>query len=223
MSCTRAIFVAAPQLMTSIFFHFSQLQIKDVTRQIKKAVVASDLQELQKKSAEKFSKQDLPQIHLDSDGTEIDDEDYFQTLEPNTELIAVFSGEQWIDVSLILRHLSRLIAIRCDDEKFFASRKAFSIETRFQSMRKTLSKYLPSAVDSLKGFLPSSSKRESTRLRFTIERRFIGKIMIPEAGALLFTHEAPLASEERKMKSKPLRRRSRNRPRERLSEDFQAH
>lgn len=43
----------------------------------------------------------MPQIHLDSDGTEIDDEDYFQTLEPNTELIAVFSGEQWIDVSLI--------------------------------------------------------------------------------------------------------------------------
>lgn len=44
----------------------------------------------------------MPQIHLDSDGTEIDDEDYFQTLEPNTELIAVFSGEQWIDVSLIM-------------------------------------------------------------------------------------------------------------------------
>lgn len=77
------------------------LQIKDVTRQIKKAVVASNLQELQKKSSEKFGKTEIPQIHLDSDGTEIDDEDYFQTLEPNTELIAVFSGEQWADVSLI--------------------------------------------------------------------------------------------------------------------------
>ena len=48
----------------------------------------------------------MPQIHLDSDGTEIDDEDYFQTLEPNTELIAVFSGEQWIDVSLMMFFLS---------------------------------------------------------------------------------------------------------------------
>lgn len=47
---------------------------------------------------EKFGKTGLPRIHLDSDGTEIDDEDYFQTLEPNTELIAVFSGEQWVDV-----------------------------------------------------------------------------------------------------------------------------
>jgi hypothetical protein len=64
------------------------------------------LQELQKKSSEKFGKIEMPQIHLDSDGTEIDDEDYFQTLEPNTELIAVFSGEQWIDVSLIMTFLS---------------------------------------------------------------------------------------------------------------------
>jgi len=61
--------------------------------------VAENLEELQKKSSEKFGKSELPQIHLDSDGTEIDDEDYFQTLEPNAELIAVFSGEQWIDVS----------------------------------------------------------------------------------------------------------------------------
>lgn len=60
--------------------------------------MAGNLRELQKKSMEKFGKAVLPQIHLDSDGTEIDDEDYFQTLEPNTELIAVFSGEQWVDV-----------------------------------------------------------------------------------------------------------------------------
>lgn len=72
-----------------------------MNRQIKKAVVAANLDELQRKSSEKFGKTELPQIHLDSDGTEIDDEDYFQTLEPNTDLIAVFSGERWIDVSMI--------------------------------------------------------------------------------------------------------------------------
>lgn len=63
-------------------------------------MVASTLDEVRRKSAEKFDKIDLPNIHLDCDGTEIDDEDYFQTLEPNTELIAVFPGEQWIDVSV---------------------------------------------------------------------------------------------------------------------------
>lgn len=78
------------------FVHF---QIKDVTRAIKKAVVASTLEEVRNKSAEKFGKLDMPNIHLDSDGTEVDDEDYFATLEPNAELIAVFAGEQWMDVS----------------------------------------------------------------------------------------------------------------------------
>lgn len=60
------------------------------------------------KSAEKFGKTEPPTIHLDSDGTEIDDEDYFQTLESNAELIAVFQGEQWMDVSLnyIIKSLS---------------------------------------------------------------------------------------------------------------------
>ncbi|XP_050067413.1 DNA fragmentation factor subunit alpha-like [Anopheles maculipalpis] len=72
-------------------------KIKDVTRAIKKAVVAGTLDEVRTKAAEKFGRTDLPNIHLDSDGTEVDDEDYFQTLEPNAELIAVFSGEQWID------------------------------------------------------------------------------------------------------------------------------
>lgn len=59
--------------------------------------MAGTLEEVRTKAAEKFDRTDLPNIHLDSDGTEVDDEDYFQTLEPNAELIAVFSGEQWID------------------------------------------------------------------------------------------------------------------------------
>ncbi|XP_055691718.1 DNA fragmentation factor subunit alpha isoform X1 [Lutzomyia longipalpis] len=74
-------------------------KVKDVTRNIKKAVVAATLEEVKAKAAEKFGQpaDTLPTIHLDSDGTEIDDEEYFQTLEPNAELIAVFSGEQWMD------------------------------------------------------------------------------------------------------------------------------
>ncbi|XP_011189994.2 DNA fragmentation factor subunit alpha [Zeugodacus cucurbitae] len=74
-------------------------KIKDVTRNIKKAVVAGTLEELRLKVAEKFEHvNDQPStIHLDSDGTEIDDEEYFRTLEENTELIVVFPGEHWID------------------------------------------------------------------------------------------------------------------------------
>lgn len=78
------------------------MQVKDVSRANCKGVVAASLDEVKAKSAEKFGKVDVPNIHLDSDGTEVDDEDYFQTLEPNTELVAVFEGEQWIDVSIKL-------------------------------------------------------------------------------------------------------------------------
>ncbi|KAH8420965.1 hypothetical protein KR222_000156, partial [Zaprionus bogoriensis] len=73
-------------------------QVKDVTRNIKKAVCAASLEEIRAKVAEKFEKcEHQPTIHLDSDGTEIDDEEYFRTLDENTELVAVFPGEHWID------------------------------------------------------------------------------------------------------------------------------
>ena len=62
--------------------------------------------------AEKFEKVDqLPRIHLDSDGTEIDDEDYYRTLEANTELIAVFPGENWIDVSFFCTSTGFLLCL----------------------------------------------------------------------------------------------------------------
>ncbi|XP_030388247.1 uncharacterized protein LOC115634563 [Scaptodrosophila lebanonensis] len=73
-------------------------KIKDVTRHIRKAMVASTLAELRLKVAVRFER-GQPAIHLDCDGTEIDDEEYFSTLEPNAELIAVFPGEQWRDPS----------------------------------------------------------------------------------------------------------------------------
>lgn len=72
-------------------------KIKDVSRTVKKSIVSSSLEEVRNKAVKKFGKTELPTIHLDCDGTEIDDEDYFQTLEPNTELIAVFPGEKWAD------------------------------------------------------------------------------------------------------------------------------
>jgi len=60
--------------------------------------VATTLSELRVKVSVKFERAQ-PAIHLDCDGTEVDDEEYFSTLEPNAELIAVFPGEQWRDVS----------------------------------------------------------------------------------------------------------------------------
>lgn len=77
------------------------MQIRNVTRKVRRTIAAATLEELRAKVAEKFHYADsqLPTIHLDSDGTEIDDEEYFHTLDENAELIAVFPGQHWIDVS----------------------------------------------------------------------------------------------------------------------------
>lgn len=75
------------------------MQIKDVSRTVKKAMMASSLEEMRQKAQSKFEREELPKILLDLDGTEIDEDEYFQTLEAGTELMAVFPGEQWADVS----------------------------------------------------------------------------------------------------------------------------
>lgn len=99
-SCKHRCRVTVYYIRLSSFIPSPPWQVKDVTRNIKKAVCAGSLEEIRAKVAEKFEKCDhQPTIHLDSDGTEIDDEEYFRTLDENTELVAVFPGEHWVDVS----------------------------------------------------------------------------------------------------------------------------
>ncbi|XP_033251097.1 uncharacterized protein LOC117190119 [Drosophila miranda] len=87
-----------PNAMETTTSSKKPFKVKDVTRNIKKAVCGASLEEIRDKVAEKFGNGDhVPTIHLDSDGTEIDDEEYFRTLGENTELVAVFPGEHWID------------------------------------------------------------------------------------------------------------------------------
>lgn len=69
-------------------------------------MMASSLDEMKQKAREKFEKDELPKILLDQDGTEIDEDEYFQTLEAGTELVALFPGEQWADVSRGMRVLT---------------------------------------------------------------------------------------------------------------------
>uniref|UniRef100_A0A336M0U6 CSON005894 protein n=1 Tax=Culicoides sonorensis TaxID=179676 RepID=A0A336M0U6_CULSO len=137
-------------------------KIKDATRAVKKSLVASSLDEVRRKSAEKFDKIDLPNIHLDCDGTEIDDEDYFQTLEPNTELIAVFPGEQWIDVSKLMKVHTQIDVPReknssspHHDEETGKGRKTTTLSSSSHTRDKTLQ-----ATYSIEG--PDTSEEQST-------------------------------------------------------------
>lgn len=71
-------------------------KICDVNRDKKKGIVAESLEDILSKVPEKLG---LPSEHLtvvlESDGTEVDDEEYFATLEPDTSLMVLHGQEKW--------------------------------------------------------------------------------------------------------------------------------
>lgn len=71
-------------------------KICDVNRDKKKGIVAASLEDLLTKVPEKLG---LPvdnlTVVLESDGTEVDDEDYFSTLDPDTSLMILHGQEKW--------------------------------------------------------------------------------------------------------------------------------
>lgn len=70
--------------------------------------MAASLDEIKERARDKFEKEELPRILIDHDGTEIDEDEYFQTLEAGTELIAVFPGEEWADVRGYFQTLNKV-------------------------------------------------------------------------------------------------------------------
>lgn len=71
-------------------------KICDVNRDKKKGIVSSSLEDLLSKVPEKLG---LPSenltVVLELDGTEVDDEEYFSTLEPDTSLMILHGNEKW--------------------------------------------------------------------------------------------------------------------------------
>ena len=72
-------------------------KVMDRTRRVKKGVMASSLEDFALSSRRKlaYSEDREVSVVLEEDGTEVDDDDYFQTLEPNTCLMLLYSGERW--------------------------------------------------------------------------------------------------------------------------------
>jgi len=72
-------------------------KVLDRLRTTKKGLMAGTLEELIRSGKEKLSylAEQAVIVVLEEDGTEVDEEDYFQTLEENTELILLHSGERW--------------------------------------------------------------------------------------------------------------------------------
>lgn len=69
-------------------------KITDAERKTRKGLVAASLAELISKVAEKMSLEDVTVV-LEGDGTEIDDEEYFATLEAHTNLMILTRDQRW--------------------------------------------------------------------------------------------------------------------------------
>ncbi|XP_072389869.1 DNA fragmentation factor subunit alpha-like [Diabrotica undecimpunctata] len=72
-------------------------KITNQSRDIKKGIVAGSLEDLTSKVRDKLNIEENENITvvLETDGTEIDDEEYFGTLDPNTSLMILTEGENW--------------------------------------------------------------------------------------------------------------------------------
>lgn len=76
-------------------------KITDASREIRKGVVASSLEDLTSKVLDKLqikieSEENFRlTVVLEADGTEIDDDEYFATLDPNTSLMILVGDQKW--------------------------------------------------------------------------------------------------------------------------------
>jgi len=72
-------------------------KVLDRTRSIKKGVMAANLEELVGRGKEKLGYTANTEVYavLEEDGTEVDEDDYFQTLPNNTTLMLLYVGDRW--------------------------------------------------------------------------------------------------------------------------------
>ena len=73
-------------------------KIWSCNREIRKSVVAKSLLEFKVRSAEKLGYDNVSELKvvLESDGTEVEDDTYFQTAEKDTIFLLLKSGERWL-------------------------------------------------------------------------------------------------------------------------------
>ena len=75
-------------------------KVTDRLRQIRKGIVAKSLKDLTKKAMDKLGYDDRQEVYLvlEEDGTEVDDEEYFQSLPDNTRLMLLHHQDIWSPV-----------------------------------------------------------------------------------------------------------------------------
>ncbi|KDR23385.1 DNA fragmentation factor subunit alpha-like isoform X1 [Zootermopsis nevadensis] len=81
-------------------------KVVDLTREKRKGVVAATLQDLIIRARNKMDlPRDIPvKIVLEQDGTEVDDDEYFSTMERNTTLMILINDQKWLPPGKLPRY-----------------------------------------------------------------------------------------------------------------------
>jgi len=100
-------------------------KIIDSKREHKIGIVASSLSDLITKAQQKLDISDTIKVVLESDGTEVDEDDYFDTLEKNTLIMILKPDEKWCSYSDI--------SIKLTDDQVDGSQNLYSLIQRLQN------------------------------------------------------------------------------------------
>ncbi|XP_063225373.1 DNA fragmentation factor subunit alpha-like isoform X2 [Bacillus rossius redtenbacheri] len=82
------------------------LKVVDLMRENRKGIVASSLNEFIDRARKKLGlpKEALVRVVLEQDGTEVDDDEYFSTMEKNTSLMVLVGDQRWLPPGKIPRY-----------------------------------------------------------------------------------------------------------------------
>ncbi|NXP15553.1 CIDEA protein, partial [Thinocorus orbignyianus] len=70
-------------------------RVSNASRSSRKGIVASSLQELISKTVEAFLISGIVTLVLEEDGTVVDTEDFFRSLDDNTHFMVLEKGQKW--------------------------------------------------------------------------------------------------------------------------------
>ncbi|XP_066553741.1 cell death activator CIDE-3 isoform X2 [Amia ocellicauda] len=93
--CVSASASMTQQLLTGPPPRPKPFRVASADRSVKKGIMADGLRDLLDKVSEALHKDGTSTLVLDEDGTVVDTEDFFQTLEDNTVFMALDKGEKW--------------------------------------------------------------------------------------------------------------------------------
>ncbi|XP_070562023.1 DNA fragmentation factor subunit beta-like [Ptychodera flava] len=147
-------------------------KIQNVTRSKRVGIVANSLAELRKKGCNKLKIAEKScHICLESDGTEVDDEDYFETLPANTVFVFLNRSESWNGYSSLLQDVFDKVLLLADRNEVASQIRDFISEVDSGEKYHLMSEF----VGKLESNIEAETREEDPAWFEDVDNRFKNK------------------------------------------------